>query len=92
LDDGLVVSVDVQRNFASRKQVSQTQLALIQIDTFDFLAFQKLQEVSSETSDQFVDDSGGGSLDFEGFIDGTGEFFIADSEFKFGFFFHGQFF
>lgn len=69
--------------------MSQTQLALIQINAFNLLALQKGQEVGSETSDQFVNDGGGGGLDFKGFVDGTGKLFIADTEFEFGFFFHG---
>ncbi len=48
--------------------------------------------MGSETSNQFVNDGGGGGLDFKGFVDGTGKLFIADTEFEFGFLFHGKFF
>jgi hypothetical protein len=72
--------------------MGQTQLALIEINAFDLFALQKLQKVSSESSDKLVDNGGSGSLDFKGFIDGTGKLFVADSQFDFGLFLHGEFF
>ena len=92
MDDGLVVSVDIQGNFVSGKQVSQTQSALVQVHVLDLFALQKLQKVSSESSQKFVDDCRSGGLNFEGFIDSAGELIVTDSQFNFGFFFHGELF
>jgi hypothetical protein len=50
LNDRFIVSIHIQSDFVSWKQVSQTQFTLIQINVFELLTFQKLQKVSSKSS------------------------------------------
>ncbi len=50
LNDGLIVTIHVQWDFASWEQMGKTQSALVQINVFELLALQKLKEVSSESS------------------------------------------
>lgn len=48
--------------------------------------FEEAKEVVADAPDEFSDEGRGGCLDLEGVVDGTGEIFLADSEFSFGFF------
>ena len=72
--------------------MSQTQLTLIKINAFDLLALQKLQKVSSESSNKLVNNGGSGGLDFKGIIDSACELVIADSQLDFGLLLHGKLF
>ena len=48
--------------------------------------------MGSETSDEFIDDGWSGGLDFKSFVDWTGKFVVADSEFNLWLLLHGKFF
>lgn len=48
--------------------------------------------MGSESSDKFVDNGWSCCLNFKSFIDGSCKFVITDSQFNFGFLFHGEFF
>lgn len=55
LDDWLVLPVDVQSNFIPGEGVCQPQSGLLELDVFEFVMLQKVEEVLPDASDELID-------------------------------------
>lgn len=62
MDDGLVLSVDIEGDFIPGESVRQPQPGLFELDVFEFIMLQKVKEMLPDASDQLIDKCRGGGL------------------------------
>ena len=57
LNDGFILSVDIEGNLVSGEGMSKTQSGLFKFDVFELFVFQEVKEMLSESSNDFIDHS-----------------------------------
>ena len=62
LDDGFVLPVDIERDLGPGESMGQTESGLFELYVLELFVFEEIDEVLSETADDFVDDCRGSGL------------------------------